>query len=210
MGGGSASGKGTLLKLLKSAGVVPGRDVLKINPDAIKEKLPEYQKIIAKGDSRAATVVHEESKEIAESIFGRAIDQRLNIILDRTMCNKETGLRTIKQAKAAGYEVSLYATTVDIQIAIERAVKRAQQTNRYVPIDALIATHRGFSEAFPAYAEIVDSAELWDTEGERSDPIAVVEDGKFDVLDHAAYDQFLSRKHLNIKAKQPDEVSVRP
>ena len=209
IGGGSASGKGTLLKLLKNTQVIPEGSVLEIDPDALKDKLPEYLRIIEKGDSRAAAVVHEESKQLAEKIFHEALERRLNIVLNRTMCNRDAGVRLIEEAKAAGYKVWLFGVTVDVRIAVGRAAKRAHETNRYVSIDTIIATHKGFSQAFPVYAKHVDRAELRNNEGEPEHPIAVAEGDRIEVLDQDAYDEFLSKERLNIEAKRPEDLRGR-
>lgn len=201
MGGGGASGKGTLLNLLRNRGSIPEASAtVNIDPDAIKAELPEYGGMIQAGDARAAATVHEESSQLAGQIRKRAIEGKYDVVLDRTLGNAAKALAELRELKAAGYEVRLYGVTVDPSVAIPRAIKRARRSGRYVPLSELVKAHKGFAAAFEQYAGIADHAELFENSGEAPVQIAGTTDGALVAHDQAAYNTFRNRSQINEQA----------
>jgi len=191
MGGGGAAGKGTLLAAMKASGAIPSEGVVHIDPDEIKQKIPEYQEIIARGDSRAASVVHEESSLLRKMAEQATIDLGADMVLDITMGNPDKGKALIRQLKDAGYEVHLVGATVPVDVAITRASLRGKRTGRYVNLDALVQAHQGFSAGFEDYAKLADSAILYDNTGEK--PALVFDKG--DVVNPVLYNEFRKRSN---------------
>lgn len=206
MGGGGASGKGTVKNHLIQEGVIQAADAVSIDPDEIKREIPEYGAIVAAGDSRAAAVVHEESSDIAKRIQDRAIKGRYDIILDVTLGDEKKGMQKLQELKDAGYEVRLYGVTIQPEIAVVRAMQRAQETGRYVPIDPLLHAHKGFSGAFERYADLADEARLY----ENSDGIENVAEkvgGKLEIKDPQAYNEIAERRFINERATTLGTIS---
>lgn len=201
MGGGGASGKGTILKRLTKLGAVSDEGVVHVDPDAIKERLPEYKQIVERGDSRAAATVHEESSTIAKRVVAEALAKKTDIVLDRTMADEAKALKEIRALKEAGYEVRLFGVTVDPFSAIRRADKRAKRSGRYVPPKELLKAHRGFSGAFETLAKEVDSARLFNNEvaeGQMASVIASKDSGNsLKVVDQEAYNVFRERAKID-------------
>lgn len=213
MAGGGASGKGTLLARLKKSGDIPEHGAVEIDPDAIKEQLPEYKKIIAKRDSRAAATVHEESSAVAKQILNAAIEKRADIVLDRTMSDAVKAPAEIQALKDKGYEVKLHGVTVAPESAISRAVTRAQKRFRYVPLPALLKAHKGFAQIFERLAGMADEAALYDNEipaGTAPRTLATKgRDGSLTVLDRKGYNAFRERGDLNEQATTYRELGPR-
>ena len=64
-------------------GVLPEKGAVRIDPDEIKESfIPEYKQIKDAGDSRAASVVHEESSALGKRVVKDAYGQKLDVIMD--------------------------------------------------------------------------------------------------------------------------------
>lgn len=211
MGGGGASGKGTLLRQLVQHEVVPAENLVHIDPDAIKTGdgvpgLPEYAELVRRGDSRAAAVVHEESSSLAGQVRARAIEGRYDMVLDRTLGNPEKAARELQQLHNDGYEVRLYGITIDPATAIPRAVQRAERSGRYVPIGAMLEAHQGFAEGFEQYLPYVDQAVLYDNSGNFPVRIGALEGGQFVISDGALYDEFARRRGINVKATTVAEI----
>lgn len=161
MGGGPASGKSTMIK--SGVATLPQNSIT-IDPDAIKAKLPEYNKMLALNDPGAANFVHEESSALAKRIMKIATEGNYNYTLDGTGDGTITSLtKKIKQAKAAGYSVQGLYATVPTQTAISRAVARGAKTGRVVPISRITSTHKAVSQILPECAELFDSVKLYDT-----------------------------------------------
>ncbi len=199
MGGGGASGKGSVSNQVKR--YMP-KDAVTIDPDTIKQVIPEYDKIIKAGDERAAKVVHEESSQIAKDAVTALIDKKANAVIDVTLGNVESGLKKIKEFKEAGYKVNLVGVTIDPGEAVSRAVSRALETKRSVPIGPLLEGHKGFSKGFEEYVRLVDEGVLMDNSGKTPVAIALIKNGKLERLNEKAYTTFRSKGDLNEKARK--------
>lgn len=206
MGGGGASGKGTILAWLKQRGEVPPHGAVEVDPDRIKTGgdgitgIPEYGAMHARGDGRAAAVVHEESSAIAKSVLKRAIDGKYDVVLDRTLGNKAKGLAELQALKEAGYEVRLFGVTLAPKTAVQRAVKRAQRSGRFVPLKDLLKAHKGFAGAFEDYARLADEARLFDNSGTKHRTIAEKTADGLQIGDESAYNEFRGRSQINDQA----------
>ena len=205
MGGGGASGKGTILKLLKAEGEIP-RGLVEIDPDAIKtgdddrglSGIPEYRQMLERGDSRAAAVVHEESSQVAARVKQRAIEEGRDFVLDRTLGDPGKAERELAEL-AKTHEIRLYGVTVDPSDAVERAVKRAKGSGRFVPLDHLLRAHKGFAAGFEGYAMVADQVRLYDN---TLTPKLLAGGGKgaLDVYESNGYNSFRKRSEIDEKA----------
>ena len=196
MGGGGGSGKTRLLELLVKKGAVPEKGTVKISPDDIKEVIPEYNQILDAGDSRAAEIVHEESSYISKLAQAKAIEKNMDIILDVTLGNKDSGVAKLQQLKDSGYEIRLIGVTTDIMTAVERAILRGINTGRFVKADALIGSHKGFSLAWPEYAKIADNSVLYDNSVEPT-LIAQSAQGKLEISSEKLYNNFVEKGNID-------------
>ena len=199
MGGGGASGKGSVLEQLQKNGEAPENGFVHIDPDQAKKAIPEYNEISEKLDYRAAAVTHEESSDMAKMLQSRATEQKLNMIIDKTLGNEKKALKLIKDLKAAGYEVRMVGVTIDPSEALVRGLIRYYGTGRLVTPKAMMKAHKGFNAAHKRYSEEVDEFVLYDNT-EKPKPIAVAEGGKLDILDQDAYNVSLNRGKLNEEA----------
>lgn len=193
LGGGGGSGKGTVKAWMAARGELP-ESYVDIDPDAIKvDWIPEFKHIAQAGDSRGAAVVHEESSAIARELLNRAIDQRTNIVLDRTLSDFDKAAAEIAKLKAAGYEVRLTGVALDTETAVQRAEKRAKRSMRYVPIPELRQAHANFARNFERYVEQVDDAQLLDNNDAEPRVVARAEGAIIAPDDAVAYDRFRSK-----------------
>lgn len=190
MGGGGAAGKGTTLRALQRDGLVNNNSV-HVDPDEIKSKIPEYSQIMDAGDKRGAEVTHKESSLIAERVITEATKQDKNLIIDKTLGNPAKALELIERIKSLGYRVIIYGVTVNPDTAVSRAIKRANETGRYVPIDRLREAHLGFSSGFERYGAAADEVYLYNNEGDAPLLIAGFKSGKVDITNKSLYQEFL-------------------
>lgn len=207
LGGGTASGKSTVVKRLGNIGAV-------IDGDALKAELPEYRAKIEAGESGAAAYVHEESSVLAKRITQEASRQHLDFALDGTGDSSIEKLRAkVVTARAAGHEVRALYVTTDTNTAMERAARRAERTGRLVPPRAIREIHASVSRTFPqAVAEdLFDTVELWDT---TTDPPVLVghktKGSMWAVLDRGAWARFVSKGRVTKAIAMTDgEAAVR-
>ena len=201
MGGGGASGKGGVLKMLQESGEIPKSGFVHIDPDGIKEVLPEYELILNQKDFRAAMVVHEESSDIANEIIKLSVSGRKNLIVDKTMGNQKKAIQQIEYFKANGYRVELVGVTVDPSEALIRALERYYGSGRLPRVPDMVQAHKGFNASYSEYAKLVDNARIFDNSGSSAKLI--------DPSDTQAYNVLERRGLLNEKSKTHTEIQER-
>ena len=193
LGGGPAAGKSTVMP--KASGAVL------IDPDAIKEQLPEYRQMIAAKHPGAAAHVHEESSDIAHQLRDAVQSGHYDFTLDGTGDTDYAKMAAkIDAARAAGYQTHGAYVTIPTDEAVRRAKERAKQTGRMVPETVIRAVHASVSDVLPRLLadNKLDSMDLWDNSGPKPVLIAQKLPGKTLVIsDHKAWDAFLA------KAKEP-------
>lgn len=162
MMGGTASGKTSLVN-----------DVLKdrvgtfvnVNPDDVKEELPEWKVGLDASAEDTAFVLHEESSDIAEQVYNEAIDKGLNLVVDGTGKKADRHIAKIQQLQKEGYHVTLLMPDIDTEVAVKRADRRAERTGRFVPHKIIRESHHLIPENFERIARASDSFALFDSRG---------------------------------------------
>lgn len=194
MAGGAASGK---THALKASPHLKPKDAVEVNPDEIKEHLPEYQEMLKHGDRAAAAAVHEESSDIAKRLMHEAQQHRQNLLVDGTGDSARGKFADkLRKAHQAGYEVHAMYTTVPTGLAVERAVDRAHRTGRHVPIPEIERQHRNVSAYFHDVHQLpfVKHLEVHDTsEHGKSHKIATAKGGQLVVHDEHRFRQFTEK-----------------
>ena len=202
-GGGSASGKSQMLKLIEGEMVKASKSYVVLDSDEIKKMLPEYNELLKKGGDfarQAASVVHEESSYLVKKAMSIAKKRKFNIVLDGTGDNGvESIAKKVDQMRGLGYAVKAKYATVDVDIALKRALQRARKTKRYVPAHRIVDIHIGVSQDLPEALKrkLFDDVEVFDmnTIG-RQKRIARYTNGKLSVKNQALWHSFLDKGNL--------------
>lgn len=222
LGGGTASGKSTVVKSGKVK--LPPNSAV-VDADAIKARLPEFQATIDAGNvgkkagefvaTRAAALVHEESSYLAKEVARRAAAMRSNLVLDQVGDGSiESFAAKLKPFRDAGYRIKADYVSIDIQTAMERAIARGKKTGRFVPEDVLIELHAGVSRAFPAAVrrKLFDEASLYLNEGAEPRLIAEVVNGRLVIRDRALWREFKAKANVTpesfLPSKQLPSITV--
>lgn len=169
--GGPASGKTTLVKHIQGT----TNDFVLVNPDDVKDHIPEYTKGIHLDEidgvpvsaRDAAWLVHEESSDIATSVMEKGIDQRKNVIIDGTGKNAEGMMAKMRRLKAAGYHIRLVMPHVDMEAAVQRVEDRATGSGRYVPEEIVRDAHSKVPGNFFVIRKEADEWALFDNSGQK-------------------------------------------
>lgn len=163
MGGGPASGKSTVIN---QGFVKVPENIVSIDPDGIKAMLPEYQRMVALGDARAAGFVHEESSYLSKRVLREAAESKKNVLLDGTGDSGIDKLAAkVRDMRAGGQRVVAQYVSLDTELAVRNATARAIKTGRAVDENVIRNTHRAVTEVFPEAVErgLFDEVTLWDT-----------------------------------------------
>lgn len=189
--GAPASGKSSALR-----GVDTTRFV-KVDPDAIKERLPEYQKAVADRSNTfrgAAFMAHEESSDIAKTILARAVANGNHVIVDGTGSNADAFLKKMDTLKAAGYHVHVAMPHLEEEAGIARMKDRADKSGRMVPEKFARAAYNTIPRNFERIARKADSFALYDNSGKNVRPVWEGRKGYADeVHDKAFVDAFRTK-----------------
>jgi len=136
MGGAPGSGKSTYIK--KNAKYLESDKIWKVDADAVREYLPEYE-----GWNSSST--HQESRDIVNELIS-TFDKpcKHDLLYDGTMSNSKKYIPLIKKLKRIGYLVFIIYMDVPKEISIERAMNRYRNNSggkikygRYVPMSVI-------------------------------------------------------------------------
>lgn len=132
MGGSPASGKSTFLR--KYAPYLLKEEILRVDADEIRAKLPEY-----KGYN--ATQTHLETKDIVNTLLSDrtiGIPCKYDIIYDGTMNSTKSYLPLVELLKSLGYKIFIvYIDKVPEEVIKKRALERYQKSGRFVPMEVI-------------------------------------------------------------------------
>ena len=189
LGGGPAAGKSTMLKSGNLTVPEGGVDAVLVNPDEMKERLPEYRQMVQAKDETAASFVHEESSYLAKRAMKAAIQRGQDVLVDGVGVNYG---KMMKVADPAGYKTKgYYAFLPNVDEAVARANARAAKTGRAVPEAYIREKHAEVSGIFEDAASKMASMVLYDTsDGARR--VAEFDRGQPTFVDQEAYDHFLT------------------
>lgn len=160
LGGGSASGKSTLLK----SGLLGNIDgFVNMDSDNVKGMLPEYNEMIKQKNGDAAGFAHEESSAIVKRIQKISLELGYNTLLDGTGDGSEKSLMNkIKQGKDNGYKVKGEYVTIPVTLAISRAEARAEKTGRSIDVEVIKSIHAKVSKRAEQFASKFDKIEVYE------------------------------------------------
>lgn len=150
MAGGTASGKSTFLRQhADELGLPPEESTVHVDPDQIKESLPEYQELKRLGDPYAAQAVHRESGDIARLAIDQATAAGFNVVIDGTG-NSSPGefVEQLTRMNENGYAVDVTYVDVALETATDWSLDRAERDGRGVPIPLVFNIHASVSRNF--------------------------------------------------------------
>ena len=149
--GGAASGKSALAGQSKPENNLDiPEGAVYINPDDIKEMLPEYNALKKQGrEDVAAAATHEESSDLAKLMTAMAMDGNYPVVVDGTGDSKVGKFGgKLKAAADAGYDVEARYAHVPVDEAIKREAIRAERTGRKVATTLLREQHKTVAQSY--------------------------------------------------------------
>lgn len=132
MGGSPASGKSTFLK--KYAPYLLSEELLKIDADEVRAKLPEYE-------GWNASQTHLETNDIIKTLLSDkviGIPCKTDLIYDGTMTSVDRYIDLIDLLKKLGYKIFVvFIDNVPKDVVIDRALNRYRNDGRFVPLEVI-------------------------------------------------------------------------
>lgn len=153
------AGKSTVINALTEAGLIDTQRFMKIDPDQIKEMIPEYGELKQLNRSQAATTVHPESGDLQGIAFFRALEMNKNMIVDGSLRHADYFSEVINKIRIEhpNYNISIIYVDAGESTLLDRVVSRAVQTGRAVPESLVIDCKNQVHSAVEQLKQLVDS-----------------------------------------------------
>lgn len=165
---------------------------LRIDYDALKRQLPEYNHMVELGIQNAAGFTHVESAKMAGKLFKKALLKKMNIIFEKTLAGTDQTEEEIGRLRKKGYLVFLIATHVKEQKGQERALQRYKQGGRFVPPDIIKDTYNKVPASLVRLRDLTDSVVLYDNNGPILKAVMQWQPDSVKIIDRALYDEYLA------------------
>ncbi|PGV72731.1 zeta toxin family protein [Bacillus cereus] len=202
LGGGSAAGKSSIGELVIKGYKLQKQNMIWIDPDKIKEKIPEYQDAMESEDiesmKQAAFLVHDESSDITMKLLKICMKRKLNFMYDGTMKNEVKYIKLIQQLRQAGFSIKAIIVDVPIKVALERSNMRFKVTGRLVPEHIIEESHMKVATTFSKIKDLIDCYTLYDNTGKEPEVFAFKESKRVEeiIVDESRNDQFYEKSVL--------------
>ncbi|MDA2491526.1 zeta toxin family protein [Bacillus cereus group sp. MYBK132-2] len=202
LGGGSAAGKSSIGELVIKGYKLQKQNMIWIDPDKIKEKIPEYQDAMGSEDiesiKQAAFLVHDESSDITMKLLKICMKRKLNFMYDGTMKNEVKYIKLIQQLRQAGFSIKAIIVDVPIKVALERSNIRFKVTGRLVPEHIIEDSHMRVATTFSKIKDLIDCYTLYDNTGKEPEVFAFKESKRVEeiIVDESRNDQFYEKSVL--------------
>jgi hypothetical protein len=196
LGGAPANGKSTFekSKYFKKA---PG--TLTINPDTMKERIPEYNQLLKAGDATAAGFAHEESSTMGKDAIRELLRRKKDFVLDGVNGGKVSKVA----AKFAGYRdggrnrlIGNYCT-LDNSTAQKLMMIRGKKTGRYIPQGYFTEMQTTMPSTVKGIIDnkLLDEFYLWDTNTKGVPNLILKQiDGKTTMYNEKLWQRFLRKE----------------
>jgi predicted ABC-type ATPase len=162
-GGGSGSGKGSIMKAMRSA---EQNHLGLVDADEIKKSIPEYNKWVSEGNDKAAALAHDESSDLSMQVLRQAFKEGKPMVYDSTLKNVQKAKDIIKMAREHGFTVKLGFADCPLEVSSQRADERAKKTGRKVPKEVVEQSNKDAIAALHQIIDDVDYADVYDTTGD--------------------------------------------
>lgn len=213
MMGGTASGKTTLAKNFLGDKF---DQFANVNPDDVKEHLPEYQKGVAASAKDAAFSTHEESADVSERVLQEGIAKGLNLLVDGTGKTAHKHIKRVQDLQAKGYQVHLLMPDVDPEEAVRRSNARAEATGRYVPTgepppghpDIVRPMYQAIPKNFETIARHADQFVLYDTRQGSPRPVWSGKKGAQDTVHDPQFVSWFKQQHGQAQQQAPAATAM--
>jgi predicted ABC-type ATPase len=210
LGGGVASGKTSISKLLLQTFEDQNESVVHVDSDTIKALLPEHRTFVQQDANTAAARLHEESGDIANMLYHHCLKEKVNVIVDGTMRDADNAERLIHMAREYGYKVSVVIADVPLDEALRRAEIRFKIEKRRVPEEFIRLSHEKVPLTIRRIENQVDSLYLYDTTERHPSQFYVKDQGEVNLVNEERLAQFFAKSELNPKSQEAWIVPDQP
>lgn len=164
---------------------------LRIDYDALKRCLPEFNLMMDLKIKEAAEFVQHESAKIAGKLFKKALSRRMNIIREDTLAHPLHFEEDIKRLRKKGYLIVVIATHVTPEVGRQRADARFRAGGRYIKPEVISDIYRTVPVTLKRIKDLVDVIVLRDNNGPSLRTMVQYETGSVKILDLDLYNRYI-------------------
>lgn len=166
------AGKGHTMQWLHREELFPLPAFVKVDPDSLRELLPETPEYILRNPSTAGRLTQKEVGYVAEVLTLDALQQGKNVLVDGSLKDAEWYLQYIQllrqqfpRLKIAILHVKAHEDTV-----LARCRRRAEATGRVVPEEIIISSMHAIPNTLRILAPKVDYFATFENEDDSNEP----------------------------------------
>lgn len=158
--GAMGAGKGYIRDWMQAQGFLPVERFVVVDPDAIRQALPEWEDYAKNDPEKAGDHTQKEAGMIAEVLGYRALRDRLNVVFDGSLRNASWYKLYFQKLRHnfPGIRIMILHIVADREDTLKRAEERGRKTGRYVPrqtlVDSMEAVPKSIAELAP-FADFV-------------------------------------------------------
>eukprot|EP00596_Hydrurales_sp_CCMP1899_P003446 CAMPEP_0119042274 /NCGR_PEP_ID=MMETSP1177-20130426/14509_1 /TAXON_ID=2985 /ORGANISM="Ochromonas sp, Strain CCMP1899" /LENGTH=829 /DNA_ID=CAMNT_0007008945 /DNA_START=391 /DNA_END=2877 /DNA_ORIENTATION=- len=163
------AGKGHTLTWLHSQGIFPLDAFVRVDPDALRELLPETEEYIRRDEDTAGYLTQKEVGHVCEVLTISALIQGKNVLVDGSLRDAEWYHEYITDLKARfpKLKIAILYITASRRTILKRAKSRAVATGRVVPEEVILKTMTDLPKSIRILSPLVDFVVTFENEERR-------------------------------------------
>ena len=133
--GAMGAGKSHCVRWMCDNGYFPLPDIVQIDPDRFKERLPEWEGYLQHDPLSAGSMLRKESGYLVEIAQEVALSMKKNTWVDGSLRDGEWYKQQFDRIKLEhpDYRIAIIHVTAPMETVLQRALSRGESTGRYVP-----------------------------------------------------------------------------
>jgi len=156
--GAMGAGKSHVINWMSAQGHFPLPNIVQVDPDAFRERLPEWKTYIETNPGTAGRLTHRECGYCVELAQEAAMQQSKNVWVDGSLRDREWYQQVFEDLRKrhAKYRIAILHIHASEEAVLARARDRAVHTGRHVPEEDLLKSLRDVPTAVEGLTPAVD------------------------------------------------------
>jgi hypothetical protein len=156
--GAMGAGKGFVTRWMDQKGYFPLKEFVVVDPDQVRQMLPEWDKYVAHDPEAAGDKTQKEAGQIAEILGYKALRESHRLIFDGSLRDADWYVKYLQKLREQfpGVRIMILHVMSEQEEVLRRAEERGKQTGRVVPREILLASMDAVPKSVHALAPHCD------------------------------------------------------
>eukprot|EP00596_Hydrurales_sp_CCMP1899_P009956 CAMPEP_0119044714 /NCGR_PEP_ID=MMETSP1177-20130426/33816_1 /TAXON_ID=2985 /ORGANISM="Ochromonas sp, Strain CCMP1899" /LENGTH=599 /DNA_ID=CAMNT_0007015247 /DNA_START=233 /DNA_END=2029 /DNA_ORIENTATION=+ len=165
------AGKGHTVSWLHSQGLFPLEAFVRVDPDALRELLPETEEYIRRDPKTAGYLTQKEVGYICEVLTISGLEKGKNVLVDGSLRDASWYYNHIGELRKnfPKLKIAIIYVTADQDTILSRSAKRGAATGRVVPEEVILRTMQDLPRSIRMLSPIVDFVATFENK-DNTDP----------------------------------------